>query len=223
MKKLLLIICCLFTVSAITTAQELQKNIFGIRAGLNLSSMKSTYGSLSSTSDTRVSFNVGASYQRLLSATVPLYLETGLYLTDKGETDELDVSKMPMPEPSYILSEKETMSAMYIQVPVLLNYHFAAANTITIQPFAGLYAAYGIAGKIKTTTKLSNGNTKTDSQNSFSSNVTKRFDFGAKFGVGATFGKIYTSIGYELGLANISNKLSKIKNINWALTFGYNF
>jgi hypothetical protein len=43
-----------------------------------------------------------------------------------------------------------------------------------------------------------------------------------KFGVSATFSKIYVGAGYELGLVNTLND-STIKDKNWIVNGGYNF
>ncbi|MDR0419897.1 MAG: PorT family protein [Prevotellaceae bacterium] len=214
MRKIVLTIIGLFVISAIASAQELKKDIFGIRAGLNLSHVtlsESAYGmSINIETDSKASFHAGFSYQRLLIPTTPLYLETGFYFSQKGfkyslASEDIDITL--------------NSTAMYLQIPVLLNYHFAVANNIIIQPFAGLYLSYGIGGK----TRMNLGNNKI-SENTFGDDGYIRIDAGIRLGVGATFDKIYLGIGYEPGLINISNESDiTAKNTNWAFTVGYNF
>ena len=80
MKKLFLVVIALLMVNSLS-AQEWQKNIFGVRAGLNVSSFSTSYDE---DLDVRTAFHVGFNYERLLAKNLPLYLETGLQLSAKG-------------------------------------------------------------------------------------------------------------------------------------------
>ncbi|MDR3226469.1 MAG: PorT family protein [Prevotellaceae bacterium] len=222
MKKILLIIVSLCAVYATATAQDFKKGIFGVRVGLNISNVLMATGDIKADNDARIGFNAGVSYQHLLSSTTPVYLETGLYFTDKGYKRKINWENLYLTDP-YLPDSPSRLNAelMYLQIPVLLNYHFITGANTTIRPFAGLYAAYGIGGKIKHIEGY--GST---SDNSFGDRGFKRFDFGAQLGVGATLGNLYASIGFDLGLADIgtSNYLgSTTKTTNWTLSIGYNF
>lgn len=82
MKKFLLIVVATMFVGTIS-AQDWQKNIFGIRAGANFSNLTfKSSGSISG--DIRPSFHAGFNYERLLLNNIPLYLESGLYYSNKG-------------------------------------------------------------------------------------------------------------------------------------------
>ncbi|MDR2650952.1 MAG: PorT family protein [Prevotellaceae bacterium] len=221
MKKIMLTVISLFAVYAMVSAQGFKKDIFGIRAGLNSSSIVESAESPIINNGSRISFHVGLSYQHLLIPTTPLYLETGLYFTEKGFKQSLDWGYIRViDDPDIELDDsKINANAMYLQVPLLLNYHFAVANNITIQPFAGFYLAYGIGGKIK-----DSGGEYKQSKNIFGD--IERLDIGVKVGVGATFNKIYLGIGYEPGLINIDdtdNNFAAAKNTNWTFSIGYNF
>ncbi|MDR0754240.1 MAG: PorT family protein [Prevotellaceae bacterium] len=225
MKKFILIFISLFAVYTVVSAQNFKKNIFGIRAGLNSSSFvqsSDAFGmNISIETDSRISFHVGFSYQHLLIPTVPLYLETGLYFTEKGFKQSVDYSSVAIIEPEIdFYGSKITVNAMYLKTPLLLNYHFILANNITIQPFAGFYVAYGIGGKAKV---ISGGNK--DSENTFGDNGLDRLDLGVRIGVGATFDRIYIGAGYEPGLISVSDsgEDSTVKTKNWAFTIGYTF
>lgn len=43
-----------------------------------------------------------------------------------------------------------TMRPFYLQVPLLVNYHFLIGGLVTIQPFAGVYGGVGVRGMMKT-------------------------------------------------------------------------
>lgn len=68
--------------------------------------------------------------QILLCNRLPFYLETGLAFSSRG--GKVDGASF---RPSYL------------QIPVLVNYHFNIKDIVTIQPFAGLY--YGSASAAK--------------------------------------------------------------------------
>ena len=80
MKKFIL---CLLAVAAGMSAFG-QGRVMGVRAGLNVTSIDLSAGSNSFSFDSRASYNVGFAYQQPLLRTLPLYLETGLYLTGRG-------------------------------------------------------------------------------------------------------------------------------------------
>ncbi|MDR3047865.1 MAG: PorT family protein [Bacteroidales bacterium] len=206
MKKYLSALIALLFVTTLT-AQGLQKNIFGIRAGINSSTMmhkpKGDTGS-------RIGFDFGASYQRLLSTHNPLHFETGLYLTSKGYED-YEIIGMPFH------SSMVDINLIYLQVPLVLNYDFIISNDVTIQPLAGLYVAYGIGGK-RETKKVAN------SSHSPYDMGYERFDWGLKIGIGTTFHNIYAGVGYEFGLYNkVHGGYVKSGNRSLCLILGYNF
>lgn len=84
MKKTLSALIGLLVFASVATAQQYRTNIFGIRAGYSLSDMTGNYLEGEKISDPRSSFHVGVSDRILLSRRYPLYLETGLYLSNKG-------------------------------------------------------------------------------------------------------------------------------------------
>ncbi|MDR3286030.1 MAG: PorT family protein [Prevotellaceae bacterium] len=206
MKKILLIIVSLSVVYATATAQDLKKDIFGVRVGFNLSTATMLYQDSKVTPDSKLGINLGFSYQRLLSTGTPVYFETGLFFSDEG----IKIKN----ERTHITSN---LDLMYLKIPLILNYHIAALdNNQAIKPFAGLYLSHGIGGKSKKTGETS--------INSFSKGMFNTFDFGFKLGTGLAVSKFYFCVTYELGLANISaDNETDAKNRNWAFSIGYNF
>jgi hypothetical protein len=232
MKLHLLIILSFITVSITVTAQDLQPNIFGIRGGLNLSSVLSDkISNFDYTESTKTGFNFGLSYQRLLVESKPFYFETGLYLLSKGFKQDFYYSFISDDGRDRLIEyiDNYKTGLLYIQIPFLLNYHFRVTDNIRIEPFAGLYTGYGINGK----TKLFNiyegyyGGVPFSSvvEDAFENDNFNKFDMGFKIGVGATFCNIYVGIEYELGLLNMGGKYYEgfsIRNRNLAIKLGYN-
>lgn len=205
MKKVIVILTALLLGSA-ASAQDYQKNIFGIRAGLNLASISVSAGRLSASTDSRAAYHIAVTDQILLCNKLPFYLETGLGFSSRG-------GKV----------EGTTVRSSYLQVPVLLNYHIDIRNTVSIQPFAGLYYGLGIGGKGEQADGV-----KVDvfsDEGGF-----KRSDFGVRLGAGIAWGHLYFGLGYEIGCLNTvkSNDLLdaadiKMRNNCFTLSIGYNF
>lgn len=186
-----------------------QKNIFGVRAGMNLA----TRGNGDFQWQNKIGFHVGANYQRLLINNVPLYLETGVYFSMKGFKDNSPVEEID----EYTIEAKA--NPMYIQVPILLNYKFDIGKDFTIAPYAGGYYALGIAGNYEET---ENGEqvgysplfTNEDGERA----LMKRSDIGINIGLNISWKKLSLNIGYEFGQTNDSGY-----NKCFTLGVGYNF
>ena len=118
-----------------------------------------------------------------LAPATPLYLETGLSYIEKGGKGGLNGSY------SYGLN--------YLEVPFLIKYQHNFDRLTSIQPFAGVYCATGVGGKIKEKDQRL-------TQSSFSDDAFKRFDGGVRIGCGLQFDHLYAELGYDIGLTNVS-------------------
>ena len=227
MKKTQSALIGLLVFASVATAQQYRTNIFGIRAGYSLSDMTGNYLEGEKISDPRSSFHVGVSDQILLSRRYPLYLETGLYLSNKGA--KLDIAYEDVPGTSQI---RPRIELMYLQLPVMIAYHFRLGRATTLQPFVGGYYSVGISCKLKeeysgqitgtATTDLLHG---TD-RNGEAPQRMKRSDAGIRLGVGLTLRNVYLGVGYELGLMNVSkypDRFGKTENNALTVSAGYNF
>ena len=203
MKKFLLLLAgvALFATSAM--AQRYEKNIFGVRAGLNVANM-----SVNGVSpDSKIGFHVAGSYERLLTSSMPLYLETGLQLTWKGcQIDDDHFTNK--------------VNAAYLEIPIMVNYKFNIKNKVTLYPSLGFYYGLGIGGKIKT------GDPKVDT---FGKYTCKRSDFGMRMAATALWKQFTFGLGYEFGFTDINKGFSddnwapEIKTGNFFISVGYNF
>lgn len=224
MKKLLLFVAAVMLLGS-ASAQDLQKNIYGVRAGVNFSSIDLE---LLDMFGFRTGFQAGVSYEHLLLKNNPLYLETGLLYSNKGckYSDEV-----------FGFGYGAEISTSYIEVPIMLNYKFFIGNDITLYPSAGVYYAFGVASKEK-------GFVGGGDESSFIENVEisgsssafgedgflKRSDFGYRVGVSATWKNLVLSAGYEGSFMNVAKSFDdgdipislKAKNLNIFITLGYN-
>ena len=200
MKKIFLALTIMLLANA-ASAQNHEKNILGVRAGLNLSSYSISAGGASISTDSRAAFHVAVVDQILLCNRLPFYLETGLAFSSRdGKVDGASF------RPSYL------------QIPVLVNYHFNIKDIVTIQPFAGLYYGFGIGGKMKA------GGEKGDIFGD--EGGLKRSDLGVRLGAGVVWNRIYFGLGYDIGCLNLvkeSNGEGTLRNNCFSISVGYNF
>ncbi|MCD8303131.1 MAG: PorT family protein [Prevotellaceae bacterium] len=178
---------------------------FGIRAGLNVSNIKSKEGSYSENWGSSVGYHVG------VIADVPLaknyfYITPGLYFTQKGSKES---------EGKY----EYKVNPMYLEIPILFSgrYTFGKAQ---LQVNFGPYFAVGVAGKEKETEYGD-----TEKWDFFGDDGAKRFDAGLSVGAGVTIVKhYYIGFQYEAGLANLyDDSDEKTRNKNFMISVGYNF
>lgn len=196
---------------------------FGVKAGVNLSNFG---GDGADGMDAKIGFNVGLTVDYAL--TQDLYLLTGLEFTMKGGKDEGSISMIHPDYGTISFSGKENDNPMYLQIPIHLGYKLVVTDAAKIVFRAGPYIAYGIGGKSKIEGGFMVGGDAgvyiDDDYDFFGKDRAKRFDFGVGLGVGAEFGKIGATLGYDFGLANIApSDVSKVRNMNAYLTLGYKF
>lgn len=207
MKKFVALLCALCAVGTLS-AQE--KHIFGVRAGLNVSNLTYRIEGVSTSPSSRVSFQAGGSYQYNFLASMPFYLETGLYLSLKGAKESERNSTA-------------TTRMTYLQIPVMVNYHWNVSEKVTVVPSAGFYYALGIGGKVKHTERDSNETVKEDIFGTYG--IYDRSDFGMRFTASVEFLDHYhAGLGYDVGFLNISKyDPLKVRTGCFFILVGYNF
>lgn len=227
MRKILLVALC--AVCALTASAQRARSTstsffstekaddgvtFGVRAGLNFANCS---GDVEDT-DGRLGFNAG------VIADIPLmrslYVQTGLYLSTKGAKNEVSYDGEKL---------EETISPMYIQIPVLASYRYNFSDAAQLQVNFGPYFAYGVGGKAKEKYSYAGETDETENDVFGDGGLLNRFDCGLQVGTGFTFAKHFNvSFTYEFGLTNAANKDwydadVSIKNSNCMLNIGYNF
>ncbi|MDE6354685.1 MAG: PorT family protein [Prevotella sp.] len=160
-----------------------ERNIYyGLRLGMGISTVNSDDSDLDGGSS-QTGLNLGAVAGFQLSPSAPVYLETGLFYTEKGGKGYVDNSKF-------------TYDLNYLEIPIIVKYRYSIDDSFSVQPFAGGYIAFGVGGKVKNYSER-------ETSSSFSENYFKRFDGGLKIGCGAEYQMIYAELAYDWGLANI--------------------
>lgn len=155
----------------------------------------------------KTGLNVGVAFGTSVSSAAPLYLESGLYYTEKGGKGK------------NVDNGKFTYNLDYLEIPLVFKYRYAFDDYFKLEPFFGGYFAVGVGGKIKDYgNRTAYSSFSNDTQESF-----KRCDGGLRFGVGASYDMFYMELGYDLGLANVCHDMfDTSRNSALLLNFGVN-
>lgn len=133
-----------------------------------------------------------------LSSSTPVFLESGLYYTQRGAKES----------PIEVTHNN-------LEIPVVIKYGIQAGNSIAILPFVGPYFAYAVSSDWKY---------KGETVSTAKTYRPNRNNMGFKLGCGAEYNKLYAEIGYQFAVTNLIDD-DNISAHNNALFFniGVNF
>ena len=146
----------------------------------------------------KVGMTLGGVVGLRLSESTPVFLESGLYYTERGGK-----------------KNGTTIGYNNFEIPFLIKYGIQGTDEIAFLPFIGPYFSYAFSGKWK-----ANG----ESGSTFRGDGLNHMNMGFKFGVGAEYNNLYLEVGYQLGVTNVSrvDNTSAHSNAIFA-NFGVNF
>jgi hypothetical protein len=174
-----------------------------LRVGLNASHVSSESPLLDGSS-LKSGLNIGIAAGTQLTYRAPLFIESGLYYSQKGGKSDSGNGKF-------------TYDLNYLEVPLLIKYKHFVGNQTSIQPYAGGYLAVATDGQIK------NYGTRT-AFSSFEDGYFNRFDGGLKIGCGVGYNMLYLDASYDIGLANIGqDNFDDTHNGCFTINLGVNF
>jgi len=220
MKKILLIIC-LAAVSAGVSAQSVN---FGLKAGLNLSTMRISPGDPDYTTSNKSGYHLGVVADISLQN---FSLQPGLYYITKGQKFS-GQSAFYGGDGFGTITEKGTVRLDYLELPVNLIYNLKVAPDVKIYFGAGPYLGYGLSGKTQAAFSSDNMSGTFEKNITFSGNQPSDYtnpDYGLNFIVGERLKHFSIDVNYSLGLANVVPKEqgSKFKNSAAGISIGYWF
>lgn len=167
---------------------------YGARMGLTLASMS---GDIDNVSGMKPGLTLAGVVGLRVSSSSPVFLESGLYYTQRGGKDG-DIS----------------MTLKNLEIPVVLKYGIQASDKIAVLPFLGPYFSWGIGGKLR--------DDATGGEES-SYNFVNHGDMGIKVGCGAEYDMLYLEAGYQFGVANIADGKGSIHSNALIINVGVNF
>lgn len=192
---------------------------YGVRLGYNLATINSSEATVDMNSYGGFAF--GAVYGLQLANSMPLWLEAGLFYSEKGGKDDNHISEYNDNGTKKEYFQKKTTRLIYLQAPIVVKYAFDVADDFYIQPFLGGYLALGIGGKTK---EYGNESLNIDRKSYDSFDKFHRLDGGIRIGCGAEYQMIYAEVGFDFGLANISDdEWESARNQSFFFNVGVNF
>lgn len=129
----------------------------------------------------KTGMTLGAVVGLRASDSTPVFIESGLYYTERGAK-----------------RDKFRVSYNNFEIPLLVKYGIKATDEIAVLPFFGPYFAYAFSGKTKLADGVSVGTFDEKKWEGL-----KRANMGFKLGCGAEYNKIYLEAGYQFGVTNI--------------------
>ena len=178
----------------------------GFRVGMGLSTVNSDSHYLDG-NKVKTGLNVGFVAGTQMVPGTPLYVESGLYYTEKGGKSGSG-------------SNKFTYDLNYLEVPLLLKYKVFTTSDFSIEPLLGGYVSCGVGGKIK---DFDNRAAYSSFGDKYVDNF-RRFDAGIKLGCGVGFDIFYLGASYDIGLANVGKDSFQDTHTGcFNLDFGINF
>lgn len=167
---------------------------YGARIGMTASSIS---GDDFYVSGGKVGLTLGAVLGLRLSEATPIFLESGLYYTERGAQK----------------NSKNKASLTYFELPILLKYGIQVSNDIAVLPYLGPYFSFGFAGKTKFEGPVPSLQGEKDDaglpfvgpyNDGSYADYFNHLDMGIKLGCGFEYKMIYVELGYQIGLANIA-------------------
>lgn len=209
MKKIIVIITVVLGFSSSMIAQDKGKIEFGLNTGLNMSSITSGYNS----TDSSISFNVGASADYYFSNRWSI--KAILIYDKKGWDNDFIGIEDPL-GPTGVQYYRTNINVDYLTVPVLANWHFGSKRNWYLN-FGG-YAGFLIDAEDTTL--------KVDLKDNFETT-----DFGLALGIGVKIPvsdklKLFLEYQEQAGLSEIFNNnqnANTIRNSRSSFNIGINF
>ena len=171
---------------------------YGVRLGATIANLSGD----GVDTDSKVGMTLAGVIGLRVSDSTPLFLESGLYYTERGAKD---------------------IGYTNLEIPVLIKYGVKATDEIALLPFVGPYFARAGWGK----TKIQDTDGTFKKVGTFDEKKwmgLNRLNMGFKIGCGAEYNKLYLELGYQFGVTNISkaDNLTAHSNALFA-NFGINF
>jgi hypothetical protein len=215
MKKIILF---LFISCSCFTFLNAQRLNWGVRGGLNISSLGDYEQVIGMYEDAELENKLGL-YAGLFiqySFTEKLGIESGLFYSQLGGKEK---------EHDYDESYKVTANPSYLQIPVTAFYKFSLPGNFKIYPALGIYAGYGLSGKMKSRGTIWNENI--DSEIKYFKDFANRFDFGATIGLNLQYSKFIFGVNYDRGFLRVNKDKvvygDNAFNSNFRCTLSYIF
>ena len=209
MKRLLLLLLTLLCVTTLS-AQMNPRRVIGIHAGVTLANLGINDGDVQVGIGPKAGFQLGTSFEFLISKRTATYFETGMYFTQKG-------AKMNEYGSSMQINQSQ------ILIPAMITYYAGRKKIFSV--FGGFYYSIGVGG-VSTLSLPGTGSVDVDTYGRDSQ--FNKSEFGLRIGLGLDFGALCFRLGTEAGLTrvvdqSVFSEVGNLKSSAMTLTLGYKF
>lgn len=201
--------------------------------GMNISNFRYTGSGMSSFTDPKAGFNIGLRGEYMLPSCYGVFVNLGVGYTMKGAKFDALNSDANLP-----MTVK--YRPYYVEIPLHVGYRYNVLENLGVYADFGPYFAIGVNGKVKYDF---DSDAMEDYSHKFFRNdknelgSIQRFDFGLGFRVGAEYADHHSlTFSFDWGLTDMyrdnyrrkyfqeyHSELSKLKNFNAGITYGYRF
>lgn len=173
-----------------------EENLYwGIRLGINFAGI----GGDIKSDEGRTGMTLGGVVGLRVSDSTPLFLESGLYYTERGGNKLKGLNSIQ----ADIADKSADGHLNYFEIPLLIKYGISTDNEISFLPFLGPYISMGISGDY---------------------NYLKHPEMGFKMGCGIEWNYLYLEAAYQFGVTNIADFHNATSHGHaLAINFGINF
>jgi hypothetical protein len=211
-----------FLILTFITASAQDFSIFG---GLNISMIQEKDDGGIYSDEYKNLLGLNAGFKAAFETNGNNYLETGLFLSNKG-------FKMEVEEviEGIAVKAEGTISLYYLEVPLNAKTTVNVDKNIDLYFTYGLFLGVGVSGKIKVKASAM-GETDTETidiewGSDPEEDYFKQFDLGLGFGAGVEFSSVIIGFNYSYGLLNISPYSDggyRNKSRAFSIMLGYKF
>lgn len=208
-------------------AMQIRAQSLYIKGGFNMSRMFVKFNGTDTNTMYQPGFHIGAIID--YPSNDLLSLETGLFLTTRGEKTHLIFN---LGVPIGRIDNSEATTLYYLDLPIRIRAAYNVGKRIKIFAVAGPHFDFGLAGKMKSTAKfLDTVRVAHDKRNikwgkDYNNDQYERFDTGLSFGGGLKVSSVLFDVTYNMGLYDISPLDlygETVKNRNLEISVGYRF
>ncbi len=170
---------------------------YGVRFGATLASVSGDYSV-----GNKVGMTLAGVIGLRVSNSTPVFLESGLYYTQRGAKDD-----------------DWEITSNNLEIPLVIKYGLKATDDIAVLPFFGPWFSYAVSSDKKDKRSQADMDSGKNALHRINRN-----NMGFKLGCGAEFNKIYAEVGYQFGVTNFidSDDLTGHNNA-FFLNLGLNF
>ncbi|GAB4045502.1 porin family protein [Spirosoma litoris] len=197
---------CLLAISGLLSTQALLAQVqLGVKAGVNLATLKFDNPTLNATQQARTDFQGGFLVD--VPITTSFSLQPALLISTKGtqiNTFAIDSSRNPIATPI-----TNSIKLLYVELPVLALFHFDVSSSLRLYGGLGPYLGLGIGGRISSTFVPIGEREVVFGSGSVGSNSFRRFDYGVSGAAGLEWHRLMAGVTYGYGLADLGSALAK--------------